>query len=454
VGPRAIPRLGEVRLDGAVVLFTIGLSLVTGLVAGVAPALRSTRARLPGALREGGARTSAGAPGRRLRSALVVAEIALSLTLLVGAGLMVRSMVALLDLPPGFEPGRVLTMQVSLGGPRYEDDAAVRRYQDDVVARLIALPGVEGAALASQVPLGGNFDTRGFHAEGRMAANPELDPSAQTYVVTPGYLDVLGIPLVRGRWLAAGDVEGAPRVIAVSQTAAARVWPGADSIGQRVKLGGVDEPWWTVVGVVGDVRHGRLDEPPEMQVYAPAGQWPASSLVVVIRTAGDPLDLAGAAERVVRAVDPAQAVREVASLDHYVSLSVAGRRLSLAMLGAFAALALLLSAIGIYGVTSYAVARRTHEMGIRLALGAQPGELVGSVVRDGMKLAAIGIAAGVAAALGLTRLLGALLYGVSPTDPVTFAAVALLLAGVALLACYVPARRVLRVEPTEALRGE
>jgi len=454
-GPRAIPRLSEVQLDGGVLLFTLGLSLATGLLAGLAPALRLTRGRLPGALREGGTRTSAGAPGRRLRGLLVVAEVALSLSLLVGAGLMVRSLWRLLDLPPGFDAGRVLTMQVSLVGPRYETDGAVRRHHDEVLARLRALPGVEAAAVASQVPLAGNYDSHGFHAEGRMAANPEQDPSAQRYAVSPDYLRVMGIPLVRGRALAASDVDGAPRVVLINQTAAARVWPGSDPLGKRVKLGGTDGPWWTVIGVVGDVHHQRLDETPELQMYVPHAQWEADSqMIIAIRATGPPLELAAAAERVVRSVDPSQAIFQVAALDQYVSTSVAGRRLSLVMLAAFAALALLLSAIGIYGVTSYGVARRTHEMGIRLALGAQPVQLMGSILREGMALAAAGIAVGVAAALMLTRILGALLYEISPTDPATFVAVAAILAAVALLACYVPARRVLRVEPTEALRGE
>jgi len=453
-GPGAIPRLDAVRIDGSVLLFTVALALATGVLSGLAPALRLTRTGPQEGLRDG-TRTSASAPGRRLRGLLVVAEVALSLSLLVGAGLMVRSLWRLLDVPAGFDPDGVLTMQVTLAGPRYEEDAAVRRNNDEVLARVRELPGARAAALTSQVPLGGNYDTVGFHAEGHIAANPQEDPAAQRFGVSPDYLEVMRIPLLRGRGLAATDVEGAPRVILISQTAAEQVWRDQDPIGRRVKLGGVDEPWWTVVGVVGDVRHRRLDDPREMQVYVPRAQWRAESqALLAVRTTGPPLELAAAVERAVRSVDRAQAISGVAALEELRDASVAGRRLSLAMLAGFACLALLLSAIGIYGVTSYSVARRTHEIGIRLALGARPGHILGAVLREGMALAAAGIAAGVAGALLLTRLLGGLLYGVSAADPATFIAVALLLAAVAAAACYLPARRVLAVEPSEALRSE
>ncbi len=454
LGPRVIPRLAEVGVDGGVLLFAFGLALASGILSGVVPALRLASSRLPATLRDG-ARSSAAAPGRRLRSWLVVAQVALSLTLLVGAGLMVRSLSRLLDVAPGFEPDRVLTMRVSLVGPAYESDAAVRRYFDDVLARLSALPGVEASAMASQVPLGGNYDTSGFHAEGRMAPNPENDPSAQRFGVSPDYLRLMRIPLVRGRGLARSDVDGAPRAILVNQTAARQVWGDADPIGQRVKLGGTDEPWWTVVGVVGDVRHLGLDAPPEMQAYVPHAQWRAeSAMILTLRTTGPPLDLAAAAERAVRSIDPAQAVSQVTALEQFLTASVARRRFALILLAVFAGLALLLSAIGIYGVTSYAVARRTHEIGIRLALGARPPRLLASIVGRGIALTLAGIAVGAAVSLALSRTIAAHLHGVSATDPVTFAAVSGLLIAVAAAACYVPARRVLAVEPTEALRSE
>ncbi len=454
LGPR-IPRLAEARLDVPVLLFTLGVAVATGLLSGLAPALRLTRDSLHDTLRDG-ARASAGAASRRLRDLLVVGEVALSLTLLVGAGLMVRSLWRLLDAPPGFDPARVLTLNAALVGPRYDEAAAVRRHYDDVVARVRALPGVAAAAMTSQIPLGGNYDGYGFHAEGKMAANPEQDPSAQRFAVSPGYLDAMRIPLVRGRDLAATDVAGSPQVMLVGQTTAERVWPGEDPVGKRVKLGGTDGPWWTVVGVAGDVRHTRLDEPPAMQMYVPHAQWPFadSQMVVVVRTLGPTGELGAAVEKAVRSVDPAEPISHAMALDDLVARSVAQRRLSLALLAAFAAVALLLSAIGIYGVTSYAVAQRTRELGIRLALGARPRQLVAAQLRQGLVLALGGIAAGVAAALVLTRFLGSLLYGVSATDPATFAGVALLLAAVATAASYIPARRVTRVDPTLALRAE
>ncbi|HKA88106.1 MAG TPA: ABC transporter permease [Haliangiales bacterium] len=453
-GPR-IPRLAEARLDVPVLLFALGLALATGLLSGLAPALRLTRADLHDTLRDG-ARSSAGAAAGRMRGALVVAEVALSLTLLVGAGLMVRSLARLLDVPPGFDPRGVLTLNAAVVGPRYEDDAVVRRHFDEVAARVRALPGVEAAAVASQIPLGGNFDGYGVHPEGRLAANPAQDPSAQRFSVSPGYIAAMRIPLVRGRDLAATDDGGAPPVLLVSQTTAERVWPGEDPLGKRVKIGGTDGPWWTVVGVVGDVRHMRLDQPPAMAMYVPYAQFPNvdSQMILAVRTHGPPLELAAAVEGAVRSVDASQPVSRAVALEGFVARSVAGRRVSLAMLAAFAVVALLLCAIGIYGVTSYAVAQRTRELGIRLALGARPGQLLLAQLRQGLALALAGIAAGVAAALGLTRFLGSLLYGVSATDPATFAGVALLLAAVALAASYLPARRVTRVDPTQALRAE
>jgi putative ABC transport system permease protein len=453
LGPRLFPRLAEVRVDGAALLFTLGLALATGLLSGLAPALRLTASRLPAGLREG-ARGSSGPSGRRLRRALVAAELALSLTLLVGAGLMVRTLWRLLDVSPGFDSSGVLTMKVSLAGPRYEADPTVTGYYREVLARLRAAPGVESAAMTSQVPFGGNFDGNGLHPEGKMKPNPEEDPSAQRFGVSPDYLRVMRIPLVRGRSLTEADAAGAPPVLLVNQTAAAQVWPGEDPIGKRVKLGGVDGPWRTIVGVTGDVRHTALDEQPEPQMYVPHAQWRVDSqMILTVRTTRPPLSMAATLERIVRSVDPAQAVSSIAALDDLLGASVAARRLSLLLLALFAALALLLSAIGIYGVTAYAVAERTHEIGIRLALGARPAQLLRAVLAEGAALAAAGITAGVAAALALTRIMERLLYGVGPADPPTFAAVAALLAAVAMSACYIPARRVLRVEPSEALRG-
>jgi putative ABC transport system permease protein len=453
-GPRVVPRLADIQLDRGVLLVTAALALATGILAGLMPALRVTAGNLHDALREG-VHASASAATHRLRGLLVIAEVALALTLLVGAGLMVQSLARLLDVPPGFDPARVLALRTSLVGPAYKTDAAIRRHHDELLARLAALPGVEAAALASQVPLSGNFDAYGLHAEGHLAANPEQDPSAQRYAITPDYLRVMRIPLLRGRALAATDVEGAPPVLLVSQTTAARVWPGEDPIGRRVKLGGLDGAWWTVVGVVGDVHHMRLDERPDLQMYVPHAQWAADSqMTLTVRTTGPPLELGGAVTRVVRGVDARQPVPAPFAFEDFVTDSVAGRRLTLTMLVVFACVALLLSALGIYGVMSYAVAQRTHELGIRMALGARPWQLLGALLRQGLGLTLVGIGAGVGAAFVLTRFLRSLLFGISATDPVTFAAVAVLLAAVATIACYVPARRVLRVDPSSALRTD
>jgi putative ABC transport system permease protein len=452
-GPRTLPRLAEIGLDRTVLLFTLGLALLTGVLSGLVPALRMTGRNLHDAL-QGGGRAMTQTGSRRLVRVLVIAEVALSLTLLVGAGLMVRSVTRLLDVSPGFEPARVLTLRLSLVGPAYAEEPELARGFDPVLERLRGLPGVEAASMTSQLPLSGSFDGYGFHPEGRMAANPEQDPGVQRFVVAPGYGRVMGIPLLAGRPLEAGDRDGAPEVVLVSQSAAARAWPGEDPIGKRVKLGGLDGPWWTVVGVVGDVRHLQLDQPPPMAVYVPHAQWPSSQMILTVRAAGPPSDLAASVERAVRAAAPRQPVSRVTALEEVVASSVAGRRLALVMLGAFAAVALALSAIGIYGVTSYTVALRTRELGIRLALGARPAQLLAATLRSGLALAVAGIAAGLAIALALTRSLSSLLYGISATDPGTFAAGVALLGAIALVACWVPARRVLRVDPTEPLRDE
>jgi len=346
-GPRTVPRLADVHLDRTVLLFTLGLAVATGVLSGLAPALRVTGRNLHDALRDG-ARASAGASMRRLRSLLVVAEIALSLTLLVGAGLMLRSVGRILQVHPGFEPERVLTMRLSLVGPRYKEDAPARRTFDDVLARLKELPGVEAAGMTSQIPLGGNFDGYGLHPEGRMNANPELDPGAQRFAVSPDYPRAMGIPLLRGRGFDAADTSATPQVMLVSQSTAERVWPGEDPIGKRAKLGGLERDWWTVVGVVGDIRHVRLDDPPPLAVYVPRAQWEGDSqMILTVRTVGPPLDLAPTVERTVRRAAAQQPVSRVASLAQILAESVAGRRLALAMLALFAAVALVLSTIGI-----------------------------------------------------------------------------------------------------------
>ncbi len=454
-GSGDLPRLGEVRLDWRVLAFAIGLALLTGILSSLAPAFRLSRSNAQDALKEGARGSSTGAH-RRLRSILIVAEVSLSLTLLVGAGLLLRSMARLLTVSPGFDVGHVLTLRTSVLGQRFNDNKVLRQYFVDALDRLHSLPGVEAAAAASQFPFDGNMDRYGFHAEGKMNANPALDDSVERYCITPGFLAALRIPLLRGRDINSADTADSPGVILINQTTALRIWPGEDAIGKRVKLGGLDHPWMMVAGIVGDIHHEGLDATPWMQFYVPHTQWPFpdSDMTFVLRTSGPPEAMASAARQALHSLDPTQPLSRVMPLEDYVGLSLQSRRFSLILIGAFAIVALLLSVIGIYGVTAYTVAQRTREIGIRIALGAQRAEVLAMMMRQGSLLIFSGIGVGVVASAILTRLLGSMLFGVTPTDPFTFVVVVLLLVFVAGLACWIPARRAMRVDPIVALRHE
>src|SRR5271169_1222773 len=455
VGAGDLPRLDQVQLDWQVLLFTVGVALLTGIAAGLAPAYRLLKNNMHDSLKEG-MRGSGSVASRRLRGLLIVSEVALSLTLLIGAGLLLRSLSRLLVVSPGFDPSNVLSMQTSVLGQRFNDNAIVRQYFADAVERLRALPGVQSAAAASQIPLAGNMDRYGFHVEGKMHANPEEDPSAQRYCITPGFLETMRIPLLRGRDISLADRATAPQVLLVSETTARRMWPGEDPIGKRVKLGGVDQPWWTVVGITGDVHHVGLDADPDMQMYIPHQQWPFPDglMVFVIRAASTPAAISSAAQQAIHSIDATQPISRIMPLESYVGLSVQGRKFALILIGAFAAIALTLSVVGIYGVTAYSVAQRTREIGIRIALGAQRGELLGLLLRQGMLLVVCGVIAGVISSVALTRFLATMLFDVQPTDRLTFAGVVLLLVAVSAVACFLPARRAMRVDPIIALRYE
>ena len=455
VGSGDLPRLDQIHLDWRVLCFTVAIALATAVAAVLAPAYRLSRSGVHVALKEG-SRDTGGIAGRRLRGLLIVSEVALSLTLLVGAGLLLRSMSRLLVVSPGFDPHNVLSMQTSVLGQRFNDNAVVRQYFGDAVERLRALPGVQSAAAVNEIPLAGNIDRYGFHAEGKIRANPEEDPSAERYCITPGFLETMRIPVLRGRDISAADSATAPLVLLIGETTARRMWPGEDPIGRHVKLGALDKPWWTVVGVVADVHHVGLDVPPDMQMYVPHQQWPYPDGLMnfVIRTAGAPAAISPAAQQAIHSLDPTQPISRIAPLESYVGLSVQGRRFALILIGAFAGIALALSLVGIYGVTAYSVAQRRREIGIRVALGARRTELLGLLLRQGMLLVACGVAAGVLTSIALTRFLASLLFEVQPTDPLTFGGVVLLLLAAAAAACLIPARRAMRVDPMVALRYE
>jgi putative ABC transport system permease protein len=455
IGRKAIPQLAAVSLDGRELAFTASLSLATGLLFGLFPALRVSAITLSDSLKEGARNISASHD--TFRKALAASEIALSLVLLAGAGLLVRSFSKLYGIDPGFRSDHLLTMDIGLPSAKYPEgtDKPLAFYRD-LLGRISALPGVERAGAVNVLPLGANFDTAGTEPEGFVHGPGEM-PYPERYIVTPGYFAAVGIRLVRGRLLTEADHENAPLVVLISNTAAERWWPHQDPIGRRVKVPGFDyqpQPWRTVVGVVQDVKQAGLDAPPTMQIYLPHAQYRNGYLTLVVRTKSDPLALAAEVRRQVTEADPEQAVSNIASMDQVLFDSIASRRFSATLLGTLAGLGLLLASVGVYGVISYGVSQRTREIGIRMALGAARGDVLSLVVGEGMKLLLLGVGAGAISSLLLTPVLSGLLFGVSPRDPVAFAASAVFLAAVALLACYVPARRASRIDPMVALRYE
>jgi putative ABC transport system permease protein len=449
--PPTLARVATAQLDGSVLGFSTALTIATAFLFGLVPALRASRVNLQGSL-HGDGRKTAHAPTSFARRFLVAADVALAVVLLVGAGLMIRSVGNLVGVHPGFDPTGVLTMQISMVGTAYAKNEAVVLKTDEMLAKVEALPGVEGAAAAGQIPLGGNGDTWGFHIEGRPAGPG--DPSVERYSVTPGYFSVMRVPLRRGRLFTDSDRAGAENVMLIGEQTARTLWPDGDPIGQHVRIGGYDSPPRTIVGVVGDVRHQELAAPPTMQMYTPQAQLTDSYLTLVIRSGIDPSVLAGEARRAIWSVASDVPVYEVTPLAELVARSVGPRRFVMVLLELFGAVALLMTGIGVYGVISYSVAERTREIGIRAALGAAPRDIVRLIVGGGLAVVGAGLAAGIVAAIAATRLLESSLFEVSPTDPATFIAVAGVLLVVALAAQGIPLSRAMRVDPSIALRQE
>lgn len=454
LAPAEIPRLDEIRLDPRVLLFALGVSLLTGVLSGLAPALRVSRVNLNDALKEAGKSTD-GLPRHGVRNALVTAQIALAFVLAVGAGLMGKTLLRLLSVNPGYDPHNMLTLMTYVYGVRYHKPEAELGYYRQAFQRLRATPGIESAAMVSTLPLG-NFDRRGFHIQDRPLPNESDGPSADTYSVSPDYFRVMKIPLKQGRLFTDGDVSTTEPVAIISESCARSQFPAEDPIGKHIQLGGRDDkkPWLTIVGVVGDVRQYALDQPSLMEAYIAQAQDLNFSYALVARTTTDPRGL----ERSVRAafydVDKTLPVFQVKPMEDFVASTLAERTFTLALLVLFGLLALALAAVGIYGVVSYLVNQRTREVGIRMALGAEGRDVLAMILRQGLALIGLGLGAGFAASLLLARLLISLLFEVRPTDVATSSAVALLLAMVALLACYLPARRAARVDPMIALRHE
>jgi macrolide transport system ATP-binding/permease protein len=452
--PIDFPLALDLTVDWRVFSFALAVSLLTGVVFGIIPALQATKPDLVPALKD--ATAQAGGRRSRLRGALVVAQIALSLVLLVAAGLVLRALRHVQTTSPGFDPENRLMMSVDLGLQGY-DEARGREFYRQLAERVRALPGVRSVALTDNAPLSINYNSTDVHVEGQPPARGANVPTAMNSTVSPDYFETMGVPLVSGRAFGEGDREGAPRVLVVNETFARRFFPGADpsaeALGKRVGFS-ANGPRWEIVGVARDGKYFSIGEAPRPFVYLPLLQDYASRATLVVRASANPEALIGPVREEARRLDPHLPVFEVKTLNEHMRLSLFPARVAAALLGGFGLLALLLAAVGVYGVMSYAVARRAREFGIRLALGAQARDVLRLALRGGLLMTLAGVLVGFAAALAVTRLLAGVLYGVSATDPLTFAAVALLLTGVALLACYVPARRATKVDPMVALRYE
>jgi putative ABC transport system permease protein len=456
LAPADLPRVDEIGLDARVLLVTVLTVAFTGIAFGFVPALQASRPDLTGALREGGRGGTTGKGGHRLRQALAASQVALVVVLLTGAGLLIRSFLEIQRVELGFREDHLLTMRVTLPGAKYPEPGQRVRFHDALLERVRALPGVEGAAATSSIFLSQTPQSTNFTIEGRTARPDEPVVEVPIDAVTPDYFRVMGVPLVRGRAFTAQDVDGAPPVVMINANMARRYWPNEDPIGRRFKYGGGDgsSPWMTIVGVVGDMRRTGLDAPVRYETFLPLAQSGNGGMTLVVRTAREPATFATAVRGAVRAIDPDQPVYDVQTMDAMLSDRVAQRRFTMALLGTFAGLALVLGIIGVYGVTSYLVTQRTREVGLRIALGADPGRLVRMVVRQGMHVAIAGLVLGLLGALALSRMMERLLFGVSPNDAWTLLAVTLVLAVATLVANWLPARRAARVDPLVALRSE
>jgi putative ABC transport system permease protein len=450
-----IPRANEVTLDWRVMLFTFGIAIVTGILFGIVPAIQTAKADLHETLKEGG-RSGAAATKHWVRNALVVAEISMALAVLIGAGLLVKSFMQVQQVNPGFNPQGLLTMHLSLPDFKYREAPQRANFYNQLINDVRALPGVQSVGAVSVLPLSGGGSSGSFRIEGRDHPQNQSLPHGARWAATPDYFKTMGIPIIRGRYFEERDSADSTPVAIIDESLAKKYWPNEDPVGKRISFEGGpnNRIWREIVGLVGHVKHSDLEGESRAQYYLPHQQRAQSGMALVVRTSTDPNSLAGSVRGVIKALDTDLPVFRVRTMDQFVADSMTQRRFALLLIGIFAGLALLLAAIGLYGVMAYSVTQRTHELGLRMALGAQAADVLKLVVKQGMLLAMIGLGIGVVFALLLGRAMKTMLFNVSTADPMIYLAIAATLAAVALIACFIPARRATKVDPMVALRYE
>jgi len=445
----------DIHLDSRALLFTLVAAMAAGILAGLAPAWQCSKPNLTDALKEGGRSSSVGKARQRLRSVLVAGEVALAVVLLVGAGLMVRGFSTMLKSGAALEPSTLLTLRLAITDNKYHEKVQQAEFYRQVLERIQSLPGVRHATAVSALPYSDHSSGRNFTIEGRQV-EPGNHPNAMYQVASPGYFETLHIPVRQGRLLNEGDGAQAPKVALISEHMAERWWKNESPIGRHIKIGDPDtkSDWMTIVGVVGDVVHDPYDRAPRRAIYVPYRQAPMLWMDIGVRTAGDPMALAPAVTAAIRSVDPEQPITDMRSMEKQIHNRAIGLNYMAALMGVFGAIALLLSAIGVYGVMSYLVSEQTHEIGVRVALGAARGSVLRMILRRGLTTTGVGLAVGLPLAYAFARLMESLVFGVAATDPVTFISIPLALIAAASLAIYVPARRAMNIDPIVALRYE
>lgn len=457
--PQDLPRMNDVSLDGRVLAFSAAITLLTGLVFGLIPALQASKPNLNETMKDGGRGSTEGGRRQLIRNTLVVLEVASALVLLVGAGLMIKSFMRLQQVDMGFNPNKAMAVSVPLPLLKYPEDSQRITFFQQLLEKTGALPGVQAVGATSGVPMSGSDFVLAFEVQGRPPVPLEASQSTNFYSISSDYFTAMGISLLRGRMFTERDTKDSLPVAVINETMAKKIFPDEDPIGKRITFDTrADKPaWFEIVGIVGDVKHYGLDRPSPMQTYEPFTQQTMSSMTLVVRSTNDPTNLSAAIRSQVLSLDKEQPISNISTLDQYISTSMAQQQFSTQLFGIFAAVAMTLACIGIYGVLSYSVTQRTHEIGIRLALGAQTSDVLRMVIKQGLLLTIVGIICGIAAAITLARVLtdfSGLLFDVKATDPMTFVMIAIGLLCVALVACFVPARRATKVDPMVALRGE